>query len=82
VFPAPDDPITIDESAALSPVILGPGSPHSGKGVVGALAIQAASECLTRCRAALRRYRNTLVFVAPDESQLTNARDSTRQSLA
>ena len=33
VFAAPDDPIAIDEAPALSLVILGPATPHAGKGV-------------------------------------------------
>ena len=37
VFAAPDDPVTIDEAQALSLVILGPASPHSGKGAVNPL---------------------------------------------
>ena len=35
-----------------------------------------------RCRASQRRFRNTLLFVAPDETQLGNAREVMRKALA
>ena len=35
-----------------------------------------------RCRASQRRLRNTLLFVAPDEAQLGNAREVMRKALA
>ena len=82
VYAAPDDPVTIDEAQSLSLVILGPNTPHAGKGVGQTLAVDAAAETLTRCRASQRRFRNTLVFVAPDESQLAAAREVTRRAMA
>ena len=74
--------MTIDEAQALSLVILGPNTPHAGKGVGQTLAADAVTETLTRCRASQRRYRNTLVFVAPDELQLGAAREVTRRAMA
>jgi hypothetical protein len=56
--------------------------PHSGKGASKSLATDAASDALMRCRAAQRRFRNTLLFVAPDEAQLGNAREVMRKALA
>jgi hypothetical protein len=82
VYAAPDDPVTIDEAQSLSLVILGPNTPHAGKGVGQTLAADAVTETLTRCRASQRRFRNTLVFVAPDESQLAAAREVTRRAMA
>jgi hypothetical protein len=35
-----------------------------------------------RCRASQRRYRNTLLFVAPDEALLSTAREAMRKALA
>jgi hypothetical protein len=52
VYPAPDDPVAIDEAQALALVILGPAMPHSGKGAVKSLASEAATDALMRCRAA------------------------------
>ena len=82
VFAAPDDPIGIDEANALSLVILGPSTPHAGKGVSKSLATDAVTETLMRCRSAQRRFRNTLLFVAADEALLATARDVMRKALA
>ncbi len=82
VFAAPDDPIAIDEASALSLVVLGPAMPHAGKGVGKSLATDVVTDTLMRCRSAQRRFRNTLLFVAPDEQLLGTAREATRRALA
>ena len=82
VYAAPDDPIAIDETSSLSLVILGPETPHSGKGATPSPAADAASETLTRCRAAQRRFRNALLFVVADEGLLGTARDAMRRAMA
>jgi hypothetical protein len=82
VFAAPDDPIGIDEASALSLVILGPSTPHAGKGVAKSLAIDAITDTLMRCRSTQRRFRNTLLFVAADEALLATAREVMRKALA
>ena len=63
-------------------MILGPATPHSGKGATKSAATDAATETLTRCRASQRTFRNTLIFVAPDEASLGNARLVVRKALA
>ncbi len=82
VYPAPDDPVEIDEAQAIALVILGPAVPHSGKGAVKSAATDAVSDTLMRCRASQRRYRNTLVFVAADEGSLGTAREVMRKAIA
>lgn len=82
VFAVPDDPIAIDEVQALSLMILGPATPHAGKGVAKSAAIEAVTDALTRCRASQRRFRNTLLFVAADEALLGTAREAMRRALA
>ena len=82
VFAAPDDPITIDEAQAISLVILGPSTPHAGKGAAKSAATDAVTDTLMRCRAAQRRFRNTLLFAAADEALLGTAREAMRRSLA
>ena len=82
VFAVPDDPIGIDETEALSLVILGPSTPHAGKGVQKSAATDAVTDALIRCRASQRRFRNTLLFVAADETQLDVAREAMRRALA
>jgi hypothetical protein len=82
VFAAPDDPSTRDEAIALSLVVLSPSTPHSGRGVADSLGTEAATDALTRCRASQRRFRNTLMFVAPDDALLGNAREVVRKAMA
>jgi hypothetical protein len=82
VFAATDDPITIDEALALSLVILGPSTPHVGKGVAKSPATDIVADTLTRCRSSQRRFRNTLIFVAADETLLATAQEAMRRALA
>ena len=82
VFAAPDDPIAIDEVEALSLMILGPATPHVGRGVSKSAATDAVTDALTRCRASQRGRRNTLLFVVADEAQLDEARTAMRRALA
>lgn len=82
VFAAPDDPVTIDEAHALSLVILGPTLTHAGKGIGKSPATDVMSDVLMRCRSSQRRFRNTLMFVVPDEANLATAREVVRKSLA
>lgn len=82
VFPAPDDPVTIDEAQSLSLVILSPALAHAGKGTAKSPATDAIADALMRCRASQRRLRNTLVFVAPDEANLATAREVMRKAMA
>jgi hypothetical protein len=82
VHAAPDDPITIDEAPALSLVILRPSTPHAGKGASKSLATDAVTETLMRCRSSQRGLRNTLIFVAADESSLGTAREVMRKAIA
>ncbi len=82
VHAVPDDPITIDEASALSLVILGPSSTHAGKGASKSPATDAVTETLMRCRATQRRLRNTLIFVAADETLLSTAREVMRKAIA
>ncbi|MHC2255110.1 hypothetical protein ACVILK_004802 [Bradyrhizobium embrapense] len=82
VFATPDDATTIDEADSLSLVILGSSTPHVGKGTAKSAATDAVTDALTRCRASQRRFRNTLLFIAPDEAHLATARESVRRSMA
>lgn len=82
VHAAPDDPITIEEANVLSLVILGPGSPHAGKGTQNSSAIDVVTDTLLRCRATQRQNRNSLIFVAADEALLVIAREVMRKAMA
>ncbi|TIX43843.1 MAG: ATP-binding protein [Mesorhizobium sp.] len=81
VHAAPDSPSGVDEGSSLALVILRPASIHT-KGANTSPALEAATDALTRCRSAQRRYRNTLIFVAADEASLATAREVVRKSLA
>jgi hypothetical protein len=82
VFAAPDDPVAIEEASALSLVILGPALPHAGKGVGRTPATDAIADTLMRRGASQRRLRNTLIFIAADEANLSTARDVMRKAIA
>lgn len=82
VFAAPDDPPAIDEARALSLVILGPAFPHTGRTAGDSLASRMVAETLTQRRTGQRCFRNTLVFLAPDDRELDRAREAMRRSLA
>lgn len=79
---ATDDPPGVDEVDAISLVILGPSAPHSGRGPGKSAATDAATDGLTRCRNAQRKLRNTLLYVAADETQLATAREAMRRAMA
>ncbi|MBZ9864227.1 DUF499 domain-containing protein [Mesorhizobium sp. CA15] len=81
IYAAPDDPSAVDEANALSLVIFGPSHVHS-RGAAFSAAVDQATSALTRCRTSQRRYRNTLVFSAPDEAALETAREVVRKALA
>lgn len=82
VYAVPDDPIAIEETNALSLVILGPSSPHVGRGAVKSPATDVVTDALTRCRSTQRRFRNTLIFVGADEAQLGTTREVMRRAIA
>jgi hypothetical protein len=82
VFGAPPDPIGIEEADAISLVILGPATPHTGRGAGKSKATEIVADTLMRYRNGQRRYRNTLLFVAADEAQLATAREAMRRALA
>jgi uncharacterized protein len=82
VFGAPDDPIAIEEADAISLVILGPTTPHAGRGAEKSKATEIVSDTLVRYRNGQRRYRNTLQFVAADEAPLATAREAMQRTLA
>lgn len=82
VYAAPDEPITVEEASALSLVILGPATPHVGKGAAKSSATDIVTDTLMRYRSAQRRFRNTLLFVAADEVLLATASEVMRKALA
>ncbi len=82
VFVAPDDPPAVDEARGLSLVVLGPQFPHSGRSAGDTAASRCVADTLTHCRSGQRRFKNTLLFLAPDENELVRAREAMRRWLA
>jgi hypothetical protein len=82
LFGAPDEPIAIDEAEAMSLVILGPATPHAGRGAGKSKATEIVTDTLMRRGSGQRSFRNTLLFAAADEAQLNGAREAVRRALA
>lgn len=69
-----------DEPDGIRAVALGVAHPHTGRG--GSEAMVEAKDILLQRGATPRVYRNTLVFIAADNRQLENLRESVRSSMA
>ena len=69
-----------DEVGGVRAVVLGVAHPH--KGSPNSAALLQAKEILLQRGSTPRVYRNMLVFIAAEERQLDNLRDSVRSSLA
>jgi hypothetical protein len=82
VFGVPDEPVAIDEAQAMSLVILGPATPHAGRGAGKSKATETVTDTLMRRGSSQRSFRNTLLFAAADEAQLNGAREAMRRALA
>ena len=62
-------------------MILRPVTTHVGRSAGKSVATEAVTDTLMRCRSAQRRFRNTFLFVAADETQLATAREAMRRAL-
>lgn len=82
VFGAPDEPTGIEEADAISLMILGPATPHAGRGAGKSKATEAVTDALMRRGSGQRSFRNTLLFAAADEALLATAREAVRRALA
>ncbi|MFN8205252.1 MAG: Swt1 family HEPN domain-containing protein [Solirubrobacteraceae bacterium] len=81
VHPVPSGPADVPDDPEARLVILGPEYPHSSK-TDDSPARDMAGRLLDSRGSGDRRFRNTLVFLAPDRSRLEELRDATRQWLA
>jgi hypothetical protein len=63
-------------------VIVGPATPHSGRGAGKSTATEVVTDTLMRRGNGQRSFRNTLLFVATGEAQLATACDAMRRALA
>ena len=78
VYPCPATGGDVPDERAARLVILGPATPHSAKDV-DSQAYGAAREILDNRGSSPRRYRNTLVFLAPDKTRLGELESAVRQ---
>jgi len=74
-----DDPALVDDTRALALVILDARYPHTGRAAADTKAMKAATEVLERRGSSQRQYRNALLFAAPDEERLGDARAAVRR---
>lgn len=77
---APNPPSDVEDSPTTRLVVLGPSTPYGPEG--SSPAELAALDAVTRRAGGQRRFRNTLVFLAPDHRTLDEARRSVRRMLA
>ncbi len=79
---AGDDPAAAEDNKALGLVILDARFPHAGRGATDTEAMKAAADVLERRGSSQRDYRNVLLFAAPDEGRLADARTAVRKLMA
>ena len=72
----------VQDDQEVSLVILGPNAPHTREGGSGSRAITAARSILESRGNAPRLFRNTLAFLAADETRLQDLEEGVRQFLA
>jgi len=82
VYPAPDNPIDVDDRRGVSLVILPPAFTHIARGGHDSSAARIVRDTLERRGSGQRKYRNCLVFCAADEAALASAREIARNYLA
>ena len=82
VHAAPDNPTDIEDSRAAALIILPPSATHEAGAGSESQASVLASEILERRGSGQRRYRNAMVFVAADPSNIEAARENARRERA
>src|SRR5690348_352636 len=73
---APDEATDVEDGRDLALVILGPSTPHTGRGAGPSPATDLATNVFQRCRRSQRIRRNLLFFVAADEVELGKTREN------
>ena len=82
VHAAPDNLTDIEDRRATALVILPPSAPHDASIGSRSLAEIAAREALERRGSGQRKYRNALVFAAPDATNIDAARQNAKRERA
>jgi predicted AAA+ superfamily ATPase len=81
VHPLPQSSADVPDQLETRLVVLGPSTTHA-RGNPDSAALGKAREILAMRGSAPRLYRNTLVFLAPDESRLSDLQEAVRRYLA
>jgi predicted AAA+ superfamily ATPase len=82
VHGAPDSPVDVDDARAIALVILSPSYVHAGRSEEPSVAQAIVRDTLQRRGSGQRRFRNSLIFVAGDESGLDSCREIARKFIA
>ena len=82
VHAAPDNPADIEDRRSTALIILPPSAPHEASAAQQSKGAIKAGETLERRGGGQRRYRNALVFVAADASNVAAARENARRERA
>ena len=82
VHAAPDEPTEIDDRRTVALVILPPAAAHDPGAGARSQAAEVAGETIERRGSGQRRYRNSLIFVAADASNVEAARENARRERA
>ncbi|MCY3817360.1 MAG: DUF499 domain-containing protein, partial [Gammaproteobacteria bacterium] len=82
VHAVPDHPADIDDQRSTALVILPPSKSHESGAGPNSEAGLAAADTIERRGSGQRRYRNALVFLGPDATNLASARENARRERA
>jgi predicted AAA+ superfamily ATPase len=82
VHAAPDNPLDIEDGRAVALTILPPAYSHALRTDDLSAAERIATETIQRRGTGQRRYRNSMIFVAADDSGLDSCREIARKYLA
>ena len=82
VHAAPDNPTDIDDRRSAALIILPPAASHDASTGTKSRGAIAASETIERRGSSQRRFRNALIFIAADASNVGAARENARRERA
>ncbi len=82
VHAAPDNPTDIEDRRSTALIVLLPSAPHEASAGAQSKGAVAARETIERRGSGQRRYRNALIFVAADGSNIEAARENARRERA
>lgn len=82
VHAAPDNPTDIEDRRSTALIVLPPSVPHEASAGAQSKGAVAARETIERRGSGQRRYRNALIFVAADASNVEAARENARRERA